>query len=56
LDQHDPLGVGEVDVDQVLDAVAQSMRVRRSLTVTCRQPASGSQTRNRLQVPLRSYS
>jgi hypothetical protein len=32
------------------------MRVRRSLTMTSRQPASGSHTRNRLQTPPRWYS
>jgi len=55
LDQHDLLGVGIVDVDQRLDW-AQSMRVRRSLTITSRQPRSGSQTMNRLTTPRRSYS
>jgi hypothetical protein len=35
---------------------AQSMRVRRSLTITWRQPASGSQTKHRLHTPPRWYS
>jgi hypothetical protein len=32
------------------------MRVRRSLTVTCRQPRSGSHTKNTLHTPRRWYS
>jgi hypothetical protein len=56
LDQHDPLGVGVVDIDQLANGVAQSMRVRRSLTMTARQPRSGSVTMNKLQTPRRSYS
>jgi hypothetical protein len=57
LDQPDLLGVGVVDLDQVLAGSApQSIRVRRSLTMTWRQPASGSQTRNRLHTPPRWYS
>src|SRR6266540_3795873 len=32
------------------------MRVRRALTMTSRQPRSGSQTTNRLHTPRRSYS
>src|SRR4029450_12431105 len=35
---------------------AQSMRVRRSLTVTCRQPRSGSPTKNKLTTPPRLCS
>ena len=33
---------------------AKSTAVRRSVTSTCRQPTSGSETRNRLAVPLRT--
>jgi hypothetical protein len=32
------------------------MRVRRSLAMTSRQPAGGSQTRNTLHTPRRWYS
>jgi 5'-3' exonuclease len=37
-------------------SIAQSIFVRRSRTVTCRQPDSGSQNMKRLAVPARSYS
>ena len=32
------------------------MRVRRALTMTWRQPRSGSHTKNTLQTPSRTYS
>ena len=35
---------------------AQSMRVRRALTMTSRQPRSGSHTKNTLHTPRRWYS
>jgi len=56
LHQHDLLGVRVVHIEEFLMQCAQSTRVRHWLTVTCRQPRSGSQTRNRLYTPQRSYS
>ena len=35
---------------------AKSSMVRRSVTATCLQPASGSQVMNKFRVPLRWYS
>ena len=35
---------------------AQSIRVRRALTVTCRHPRNGSHTRKALHTPRRWYS
>jgi len=52
LDQHDPLGIRVVDIDQLLDAVRP---VDTGAPVADRHlaPASGSQTRNRLHTPPR---
>lgn len=54
--QHDVVGVGVVDGDQLLNAGAKSMRVRRSLTRTSRHPRSGSPTMKTLTIPWRAYT
>jgi hypothetical protein len=56
LRQDDLSGVGKWTSTRSLTQCAQSMRVRRALTLTYRQPRSGSHTRKTLHTPCRTYS
>ena len=56
LHENDLLGLGKMDIAKLLENLRLSMVVRRSVTLTCRQPLSGANSMNRLAVPLRSYS
>ena len=54
--QHDPLGIGVVDIDQLLDAVGSVDPGALPAALTWRQPRNGSVTRKRLATPPRTYS
>jgi len=58
LDEDDLLGIGEVDVGDLLQdmGVVDGGAVRRSRTSTRRRPSSGAKIMNRAAVPFRSYS
>jgi hypothetical protein len=56
LHEHDLFGLGKMDIAQLFEDLRIIMAVRRSVSLTSRQPSSGANSMNRLAVPLRSYS